>query len=280
MFDFSRRRADEAGGRGLSTRLTAFGLGVVLITIALFSAASARAGEVLVFAAASQRNALDAVIAAYDKTGKDKVKASYQSSSTLARQIEQGAPADFYISANPKWMNYLEERKLIDTATRTDMFGNGLVLVTAKDSKADKVDLEKGFDLSGLVGDGKLAVGDPDHVPAGIYAKQAMQSLGMWDRMEAKLARADNVRSALALVSRGEAPYGIVYSSDAVADKGVKVVGTFPEDSHPKILYPVAVTADAKNPAGAKALLDFLKTPEAVKIYESYGFRVLASATN
>jgi molybdate transport system substrate-binding protein len=280
MYDFSRRQAGEAPPHSLSTRLTAFGLGVVLISIALFSAASARAGEVLVFAAASQRNALDAVIAAYEKTGKDKVKAAYQSSSTLARQIEQGAPADIFISANPKWMTYLEDNKLIDGATRIGMFGNGLVLVTARSSKADEVDLAKGFDLAGLIGDGKLAVGDPDHVPAGIYAKQAMQALGLWESMQTKLARADNVRSALALVSRGEAPYGIVYSSDAVADKGVKVVGAFPEDSHPKIVYPVAVTADAKNPAGAKALLAFLRTPEAVKIYESYGFRVLASATN
>lgn len=264
----------------ISARLTAICLGVVLITVALFGAASARADDVLVFAAASQRNALDAVIEAYGKSGKDTVKASYQSSSTLARQIEQGAPADIFISANPKWMDYLDGRKLIDPATKVDMFGNGLVLVTAKDSNAGKVALEKGFDLAALVRDGRLAVGDPDHVPAGIYAKQAMRSLGLWDSMQPKLARADNVRSALALVSRGEAPYGIVYSSDAVADANVKVIGAFPDDSHPRIVYPVAVMADAGNAAGAKAFLGFLKTPEAVRIYQQFGFRVLASTMN
>lgn len=267
------RNDDQA--QAASGRLIACGLGLVLILMALLGAASARADGVLVFAAASQRNALDTVIEIYNKSSDDTVKGAYLSSSTLARQIEQGAPADLFISANPKWMNYLEERKLIDASTRTDLFGNGLVLVAAKDSKADKVDLRKGFDLAALVGDGKLAVGDPDHVPAGIYAKQAMQSLGVWDSVQGKLARADNVRLAMALVSRGEAPFGIVYSSDAVADKNVKVAGRFPEDSHRPIIYPVAVTAGAQNPQGAKTFLAFLRTPEAAKIYEGYGFRVL-----
>lgn len=258
----------------LSRRVGAAAIAAGLLT------APAHAGDVLVFAAASQRDALDAVIDAYEAESEDTLKASYQSSSTLARQIEQGAPADFYISANPKWMDYLEERGLIDAATRTDMFGNGLVLVTARNSKAGKVDVKKGFDLAGLVGDGKLAAGDPAHVPAGIYAKQAMQSLGVWESVRAKLARADNVRAALALVARGEAPYGIVYSSDAVADKNVTVVGTFSESSHPRIVYPVAVTAEANNAPGARAFLDFLRTPKAVKIYEQFGFRALSSATN
>jgi len=255
-------------------------LGMVFAVTALFGSAGARADDVLVFAAASQRDALDAAIRAYREASSDHVRVTYLSSSKLARQIEQGAPADFYISANPRWMDYLEERKLIDASTRTDMFGNGLVLVAARDSSAGKVDVKKGFDLAALLGEGRLAVGDPDHVPAGIYAKQAMQSLGLWHSVEPRLARADNVRAALALVARGEAPYGIVYSSDAVADSNVKVVGVFSEDSHPKIVYPVAVTANAKSPAGAKALLEFLRTPKAAKIYRKFGFNVLGMATN
>lgn len=239
-----------------------------------------KADELLVFAAASQREALDAVIDAFERETDIKVKAAYQSSSALARQIEQGAPADVYISANSEWMDYLGERKLIDASTRTDLFGNGLVLVAAKDGKTSRVDLVKGFDLAGLVGGGRLAVGDPDHVPAGIYAKQAMRSLGMWESMESRLARAENVRAALALVSRGEAPYGIVYASDAKADDSVRAVATFPADSHAKIVYPVAVTAAAKNTHGARRFLEFLVKPEAVKIYQRYGFRVLVSATN
>lgn len=274
------REHDTEDHPGLSGRWIAIGLGLFLILSSLIGAASARADDLLVFAAASQRNALDGVIAAYSKAGKGTVKASYQSSSTLARQIEQGAPTDIFISANPKWMDYLAERKLIDAASRVDMFGNGLVLVAAKDSPASAVKIEPGFDLASLLGEGKLAVGDPDHVPAGIYARQALQKLGAWEKVEARLARADNVRAALALVSRGEAPYGIVYSSDAVADKGVKVAGAFPENSHPPIVYPVAIIAASKNAAKAKEFLAFLKTPEAVKIYQQFGFRVLGAATN
>lgn len=265
---------------GALTRLIAFSLTIAFLISTLFGAAAARADELLVFAAASQRDALDAVIEAYKESSEDTVKASYQSSSTLARQIERGAPADLYISANPKWMDYLQEYKLIDTSTRTSMFGNGLVLVTARDSAAGKVEIKQGFDLAGLIGDGRLAVGDPDHVPAGIYARQAMQSLGMWKSVEGKLARAGNVRAALALVARGETLYGIAYTSDAVADKTIKIAGTFPESSHPKIVYPVAVTANAKNRERAMALLDFLRTPKAAKIYRQFGFSILGTATN
>lgn len=278
------RHSDETrlGEHGLSPfgRLVLVWLGAALIVATLLGAIPARAGDVLVFAAASQRDALDAVIAAYQETSKDTVKASYQSSSTLARQIEHGAPADLYISANPKWMDYLAERRLIDTATRVDMFGNGLVLIAAKSREARKLNLKTGFDLAGLIGDGRLATGDPDHVPAGIYAKQALQNLRQWTRVETKLARADNARVALALVARGEAPYGIVYSSDAIADKTIEIVATFPAASHSKIVYPVAVTTAAPNPAGAKALLDFLRSPKAAKIYRQFGFSVLGTATN
>ncbi len=248
----------------------------LLVGGTLLAAPALRAQEaVLVFAAASQKDALDAVIAAYGKAGKGPVKASYQSSSTLARQIEKGAPADLFISANPQWMDYLAERNLIDKDTRFDLLSNGLVLVTAKDSKAGPVTITPGFDLAGLLGSGRLAVGDPDHVPAGIYAKQALQNLGIWGAVERKLARADNVRAALALVARGETPFGIVYRSDAVADKGVKVVGPFPETSHPPIVYPVAVMAESKHAQAARDFLAFLKSNAAAKIYANFGFRLL-----
>jgi molybdate transport system substrate-binding protein len=238
------------------------------------SAGVAQSQEVLVFAAASQKDALDAVIEEYAKGGGPEVKAAYASSSTLARQIEQGAPADVFISANPKWMDYLQERDLIETSTRTDLLGNGLVLVAPKESQIELKVAQK-FDLAGALGDRRLAMGDPDHVPAGIYGKQALQSLGVWSSVEGKLARADNVRVALALVSRGETPLGIVYGSDAVADDTVRVVDTFPGDSHAPIIYPVAVTAETENREAAVSFLDFLKSPEAAAIFERCGFRVL-----
>lgn len=270
------RGSSAANAMNRRSRCRSAAAAVMAIIAAVASGGGpARADELLVFAAASQREALDAVAAAYASAGKGEVKISYQASSTLARQIEQGAPADIFISADPKWIDYLAERKLIDDATRTQLFGNGLVLVAGKKSATQAVEIGPGFDLAGMIGDGKLAVGDPDHVPAGIYAKQAMRTLGVWGEVERKLARADNVRAALALVSRGEAPLGIVYSSDAMADEGVKVVGVFPDDSHPPIIYPVAVTAAAPNARGARAFMHFLLTPEAVKIYQSFGFRVL-----
>jgi len=272
---------EQANRQAPSTCFVAICSGIVVIVGILFSVESASGGDILIFAAASQRDPLEAVIASYSgQNRKNIVKASYQSSSTLARQIELGAPADIYISANSKWMDYLEDRKLIDASTRRNMFGNSLVLVTAKTGISEKADIKSGFDLTSLLGDGRLAVGDPDHVPAGIYAKQAMQNLGIWDSIKSKLARADNVRAALALVSRGEAPYGITYSSDAVADRRVEVVGAFPEDSHLKIVYPVAITENSQNTAGAKAFFQFLKAPEAIKIYKKFGFRVLGVEAN
>lgn len=233
----------------------------------------AHARDLLVFAAASQRDALEAVIAAWEKRGGEPAKASYESSSTLARQIEQGAPADLFISANETWMDYLAERRLIDAAMRVDLLGNTLVLVGPKD--AAPVRIAPGFDLSALLGDGRLAMGDPDHVPAGIYGKAALTSLGVWTAVEPKVARAPNVRAALALVARGEAPLGVVYGSDAAADSTVAVAGTFPTDSHPPIVYPAAVLAASGEATAASKLLTFLKSPEAAKIFASYGFTAL-----
>ena len=177
------------------------------------------AQEVLVFAAASLQDAFDAVIEEYQAQGGGEVSASYASSSTLARQIEQGAPADVFISANPEWMDYLEERGLLRAGSRTDLLGNGLVLVAPPESETT-VEIAPGFDLAGALDGGRLAMGDPDHVPAGIYGRAALESLGVWQAVEPQVARADNVRAALALVARGEAPLGMVYRSDAVADDG------------------------------------------------------------
>ncbi|MBL28981.1 MAG: molybdate ABC transporter substrate-binding protein [Rhodospirillaceae bacterium] len=252
------------------------GLAVAVAAGLCFGASGlAAARDVLVFAAASQKDALDAVIEAYEAGGGGDVDAAYESSSTLARQIEQGAPADIFVSANPKWMDYVEERGLIDKATRKDLLGNSLVLIVPKDSTVGTVTIAPGFDLAGMLGDSRMAMGDPDHVPAGTYGRQALESLGVWSDIEPKVARADNVRAALALVSRGETPFGIVYGSDAVADKTVRVAGTFPDDSHPAIIYPVAVTTDASNAEAAAAFLAFMATSEAAAIFERYGFRLL-----
>ena len=203
------------------------------------------------FAAASLKNALDDVIAAYGKETGTKVTASYAASSALAKQIEQGAPAQLFISADLDWMDYLAERKLIDDATRKNLLGNSLVLVAAKDSAMGPVEIGQGFDLAKLLGDGRLAVGEVKSVPAGKYAKSALEKLGAWGGVEGKLAQAENVRSALALVARGEAPLGIVYKTDAASDPTVKIVGTFPADSHPPIIYPAAVTKERRGQRGS-----------------------------
>jgi molybdate transport system substrate-binding protein len=231
-------------------------------------AASAAAQELLVFAAASLKDALDAAIAAYP--GEAAITASYASSSVLARQIEQGAPADLYISANPEWMDYLAQRELIRAGTRAELLGNGLVLVAPAASDVT-LEIAPGFDLTGALDGGRLAMGDPDHVPAGIYGKAALESLGAWQAVESQVARTDNVRAALALVARDETPLGIVYRSDALADPGVRVVGAFPEDCHPPIVYQVAVTAGGQQRAAA-GLVEFLKSPAAAPLFERFGF--------
>jgi molybdate transport system substrate-binding protein len=234
--------------------------------------ASAVAEDLLVFAAASLQDALDGVVAAWP--GDAAIAASYASSSTLARQIEQGAPADLFISANPEWMDYLAERGLVRAGSRADLLGNDLVLVAPAAAGARPLAIAPGFDLVGALGDGRLAMGDPDHVPAGIYGRAALESLGVWQQIAPRLARADNVRAALALVARGEAPLGIVYGSDAVAEPGVRVVGTFPESSHPPIIYPVAVPAGSRHPAAA-TLVEFLESATAAAIFARFGFTLL-----
>jgi molybdate transport system substrate-binding protein len=232
---------------------------------------AADSDTVTVFAAASTTNAINDVSKLFTEKGKGKVVPSYASSSTLAKQIEQGAPAQVFISADEPWMNYLEERKLIEPGSRFDLLGNKLVLIAPSGSSVNKVEIGPKVDLVKLLGDGKLATGDPDHVPAGKYAKAALSKLGVWNDIEGRLARAQDVRGALTLVDRGETPLGIVYATDAAVTPKVKVVGTFPADSHPKIVYPTALIAGKGSPA-AKSFLEFLKTPEAKAIFEKYGF--------
>jgi molybdate transport system substrate-binding protein len=190
---------------------------------------------------------------------------SFASSSTLARQIEAGAPADLFISADQKWMDYAADKKAIDPATRATLLGNSLVVVAPKASAQGAITIDEKTDWTSLLKGGRLAVGDPQHVPAGIYAKEALQKLGAWETLSPKLAPAEDVRGALALVERNEAPLGIVYGSDAVASKGVKVVGTFPEASHQKVEYPLAIVDGHRN-AAVSAFYDYLKGPEASAI--------------
>jgi molybdate transport system substrate-binding protein len=230
------------------------------------------ADSVTVFAAASMKNALDEAAAAYKaKTGVE-IKASYAASSALAKQLEQGAPADMFVSADTKWMDYAVQHDLVQKASRVDLLGNSLVVVAPKASALKDLALTAdAFDKA--VGDGKWTTGTVATVPVGIYAKQSLTKLGIWAAAEPKLAQTDNVRSALQFVSRGEANIGIVYQTDANADASVKVVATFPSDSHDPIVYPFALTKAAGD-VPAK-FLAFLTSDEAKPIFEKQGFVVL-----
>ncbi|SRR5579859_389609 len=226
--------------------------------------------QITVFAAASLTDALGELGKAYEAQGKGKVIASFASSSDLARQIEHGAPADLFISADQQWADYLDQRGLLDKASRLDLLRNELVLVAPADS-AVPLTIGPNFKLADVLGDGRLAVGDPDHVPAGIYAHQALESLGVWASVEPKLARAGSVRAALLFVERGDCALGIVYRSDAQSDPKVKIVGTFPASSHSPVVYPAALVAGHHDEA-AVGFLHFLTTPEAGAVFRRFGF--------
>lgn len=241
-----------------------------------FAPALALDRALLIFAAASLKNALDQAAALWTATQERPApKISYAGSNTLAKQIEQGAPADIFISADTDWMDYLAEKRLIKPETRVELLGNRIVLAAPKTS-ATKLTIAPGFDLAGALGSGRLAMANVEAVPAGKYGKSALEKLGVWNSVSARIAQADNVRAALALVARGEAPLGVVYATDAAADPNVTVVATFPEDSHPPIRYPVAATAAAKG-ADAAAFLGFLRSAPAAKIFAAEGFSTLAS---
>ena len=247
------------------------------VTAALLPATSALAQSkevvVVVLAAASLKNALDDAAAAWTRQTGKATRISYAASPALARQIEAGIPADLFISADVPWMDYVAHRKLIEPASRSDFLGNEIVLIAAKDSKTD-LRIDRGFALRAALGDGRLAMANIDAVPAGRYGKAALEALGVWPSVAARVAQTENVRMALTLVSRGEAPLGIVYRTDAAADPKVRIVAAFPPASHPPIVYPMALLADSTNP-GAGAFMAFLKSPAARPFFEKQGFIVL-----
>ena len=254
-------------------------LGAVLLACA--GPDSLRAQEpapLTIFAAASLQDALRALEPAWRAAapGNVPLRFSFAASSALARQIEQGAPADLFMSADEPWMDYLAERNMIAPATRISPLGNALVLVAPANSPLPALTLGRATDLATLLGQGRLATGDPAHVPVGRYAQQALEWMGQWQAIGSRLARADNVRSALLLVERGEAPLGIVYATDAKASQGVRVIGTFPGESHPPVTYPFAVTRRAEANPQAQAALAFLAGPATAATWQRYGFSLRA----
>jgi molybdate transport system substrate-binding protein len=244
---------------------------IAALAAAALMSGAAHAETVTVFAAASLKNALDEVGAAYAKTGGE-ARFSYAASSAIARQIEQGAPADVYVSADSDWMTYLAERKLIVAASRRDLLTNRLALIAPADSKV-AIHIGRGMPLAKALGEGRLAVAGPD-VPAGKYAKASLTALGLWNGVSGKLAQAENVRTALQYVARGESPLGIVYDTDAKVEPRVRIVGLFPDATHPRIVYPAAVVAASRNPDAAK-FLNYMSSPAAGAIFKKYGFTVL-----
>jgi len=248
-------------------------LRVVLACLVLLAVpAAAQDRPVLVFAAASLTDALTDVAAAYATSGRAQPVMSFAASSALARQIENGAPADIFISADEQWMDYIAARGLIDPASRISPLGNALMLVAPAQAPLT-LEIGVGFPLAAALGDGRLALADPDSVPAGRYAKAALENLGVWRAVEAKVVRAENVRAALAFVERGEAAAGVVYATDAALTRTVRVVGPFPALSHPPITYPFALVGEAPR-AEARALFAFLTSEAAKDIYRRLGFVV------
>jgi len=253
-------------------------LGLMITTLVLIVAGSlalpaAQPPSLTIFAAASMKNALDSVNAAFTRRTGIGTVASYAATSALMRQIEQGAPADVFASADLDWMEYGLKSKLIDSRTRINLLGNRLVLIAPKDSKIAAVMLVPGVDLAKLIGEGRIVTGQVKSVPAGRYAKAALDKLGLWPSVEKRMAMVENVRVALTLVARGEAALGLVYETDAKIEPGVRIVAHFPADSHPAITYPVAATMLAK-PQAAR-YLDFLQSRAAKTVFEAFGFSFL-----
>jgi molybdate transport system substrate-binding protein len=246
-------------------------LGIVVSLAGASVSVAADAGKtVLVFGAASLTDVLDELGHAFTAQTQVEVKSSLAASSALAKQIEAGAPADVFFSADLEWMDYLQQRNLLRPGSRHDVVLNRLVLIAPVDSKVT-VKIAPGFDLLKALGDGKLATGDPDSVPVGKYAHAALEKLGVWDRVSSRIVRAENVRAALAFVARGEAPLGIVYRTDALAEKRVRIVDVFPQGSHPQVTYPIALTKGAS--PEAQRFEDFVTGPAAKKIFLKYGFQ-------
>ncbi|HZK92447.1 MAG TPA: molybdate ABC transporter substrate-binding protein [Stellaceae bacterium] len=254
-----------------------FVAGFALLVAVTGCTAGARADDVVVFAAASLKNALDAIDADWRNASGKHATISYAASSALAKQIEADAPADVFISADLDWMDYLDKKHLIAPGSRHNLLGNSLVLIAPADAKAANVDIAQGFPLAKLLNGGKLAMADSNAVPAGKYGKAALTKLGVWGSVSGQVAAAENVRACLLLVARGEAPYGIVYKTDAAIEPKVQIVGAFPADSHPAIIYPTGLVASSKNP-DAPAFAAYLSGPDATREFNRYGFTVLGAA--
>jgi molybdate transport system substrate-binding protein len=245
---------------------------LLLLLALLFAPLSARADTLTVFAAASLTDALTEIAAQWQAAGHAAPKLSFASSSTLARQIESGAPANLFASADEKWADYLDSKHLLAAGTRADLLRNALVLIEPAGQQPSDAVIGAAFDFAKLLGpDGRIAVGDPAHVPAGIYAEQALKKLGLWATLQPRLAPAEDVRGALLLVERAEAPAGIVYATDARVSPKVVIAGRFPADSHDPIVYPFAITAAGDTP-DARAFLAFLKGPQARAVFRQRGF--------
>jgi len=248
-------------------------LGLSLWLLVAASSFAASPAPLDMFAAASLRESLDEAAALYERESGQPVRVSYAGSSALAWQIGQGAPADVFISADLDWMDWLQARELIDEATRAELLGNALVLIAPASAMQPMVNLNPGVDLMPLLGDGHLALALTASVPAGKYAKAAFESLGIWAAVQPRVAEAENVRAALLLVARGEAPLGVVYASDARAEPRVQVLASFPADSHPAIIYPVAVLRASQHPK-ARDFVEWLQRPAALDIFRRHGFIV------
>ena len=272
------RAATQRNVNSAEARNSLIILGVVALALVGWQGARllphAEDKTITVFAAVSLTNALDDVDTAFTKQSGIKVVVRYGASSALAKQIEQGAPANVFASADLQWMDYCARKK----ATRVNLLGNKLVLIAAKDAKIDHVTIGPGFDLAKLAGDSRVATGDVREVPVGLYAKAALERLGAWAAVEPKMAMAENVRLALGLVARGEVPLGIAYETDAKIEPAVKIIGVFPDDTHDPIIYPVALTANAKT--DAVRYLSFLRSQTAKSVFEKYGFNFLIKPTS
>ena len=258
-------RQSKGRGRGWLAGCTA-------IVLLIAGASAAFAQHLSVFAAASLKEALDEAAARYqkDKGRSERIAISYAASSALARQIENGAPADLFISADLDWMDYVEKRNLLRKDARANLLRNEIVLIAPASSKT-ALELKPGAPLAQALGRERLAMADPDSVPAGKYGKVALEKLGLWASVAGQVARAENVRAALRFVSRGEAPLGIVYRTDAAADKNVRIIAAFPADSHPPIIYPAALLSGGKSTEAA-AFFDFIRSPVAFDIFRKHGF--------
>lgn len=237
--------------------------------------ATGHTATITVFAAASLKEALDAQARRFEADSGNKIVVSYGASNALARQIEAGAPADVFLSADAAWMDYLDTRSLLAPGTRLDLLGNRLVLIVPAASTST-LRIAPNFALAAALGADRLAMANPDSVPAGKYGKAALTALGVWASVKTKVARTENVRAALTLVARGEAPYGIVYATDARAESGVRVLDAFPANTHPPVVYPMAVIAASRSPAAARALAAYLASDAARAMWQHYGFAPIA----